>query len=65
MSNTGKIDLRIFLDASILEVYAADGRVVMTAQLFPEPGDTGIQLFSSGGSSQFEGIRFWKMGSVH
>jgi fructan beta-fructosidase len=65
LPNTGKIDLRIFLDASILEVYAADGTVVMTAQVFPEPGDTGIQLFSNGGISQFEGIQFWKMGSVH
>ena len=65
LPNKGKIDLRIFLDASILEVYAADGTVVMTAQVFPEPGDTGIQLFSQGGISQFEGIQFWKMGSVH
>jgi sucrose-6-phosphate hydrolase SacC (GH32 family) len=65
LSNTGKIDLRIFLDASIVEVYTADGTVVMTAQVFPEPGDTGIQLFSNGGISQFEGIQFWRMRSVH
>jgi fructan beta-fructosidase len=60
----GKIDLRIFFDASIVEIYSGDGTVVFTSQVFPEKTDTGIQLFSDGGISQFKNIRFWQLKSI-
>lgn len=60
----GKIALRIFVDASIVEVYSADGTVVLTAQVFPEKIDKYIQLFSDGTATQFKNIRFWQMKSI-
>lgn len=60
----GEIALRIFVDASIVEVYTADGTVVLTAQVFPEKTDKYIQLFSDGGVTQFKNIRFWQMKSI-
>jgi fructan beta-fructosidase len=60
----GKIPLRIFVDASIVEIYSADGTVVFTSQLFPEKTDKGIQLFSEGGSAEFKNIRYWQMKAI-
>ena len=61
----GRIHLQIFFDESIVEIYAADGMVVFTAQVFPEKNDTGIILFSDGGISRFENIKYSKINSAH
>jgi len=37
---------------------------VMTAQLFPDKKDNGIELFSEGGATRFESIKLWKMRSA-
>jgi len=60
----GKIKLHIFFDNSIVEVFATDGVAVMTAQLFPDKKDNGIELFSEGGATRFESIKLWKMRSA-
>ncbi len=60
----GKIQLRIFVDASIVEIYSADGTVVFTSQVFPEKADRGIQLFSEGASTHFSNIGFWQLKSI-
>ncbi|SRR6266496_1280122 len=56
-----KIKLNIFFDHSIIEVFANDGEVVMTAQLFPDEEDNEIELFSTGGITKFESIKLWNM----
>lgn len=61
----GKINLYIYVDASIVEVYSGDGTVVLTAQVFPDKKDTGIQLFSEAGTAIFKDIQFWQMKSIH
>lgn len=62
-TKAGKIQLHIFFDESIIEVYAADGTVVFTSQVFPENSENGIQLFSNGFPIKFENISYWKMKS--
>jgi fructan beta-fructosidase len=59
-----KIKLHIFFDNSIVELFANDGLAVMTAQLFPDQTDNEIELFSDGGSTKFESIKFWKIKSA-
>jgi fructan beta-fructosidase len=59
-----KIKLHIFFDHSIVEVFANDGAVVMTAQLFPDEKDNGIELFSNGGVTKFESVKLWNMKSA-
>lgn len=49
--NNGQLELTIFFDNSVVELFANDGRVVMTMQLFPDPKDGGIELFSHNGKS--------------
>jgi fructan beta-fructosidase len=58
-----KIKLRIFFDKSIIEIFANDGELVFTSQIFPEPGDTGISFFSDGNTATFDNVWFWKMKS--
>jgi fructan beta-fructosidase len=60
----GNIKLHIFFDNSIVEVFANDGMAVMTAQIFPDENDNGIELFSEGGTTKFESVRLWKMRSA-
>jgi len=57
----GKIKLHIFFDNSIVEVFANNGVAVMTAQIFPDESDNGVELFSEGASTKFESVRIWKM----
>jgi fructan beta-fructosidase len=59
-----KVKLHIFFDKSIVEVYANDGELVFTSQIFPEENDTGIEFFSDGNISVFENIWFWPMRSI-
>lgn len=60
-SKNGRISLRIFLDKSILEVFANDGEAAMTAQIFPPDKNNGIELFSNESNVSFESVNFWSM----
>ncbi len=55
------ISLRVFIDRSIVEVYADNGRRVMTAQIFPGPAQKGISLFSEGAATAFEDLRVYTL----
>ena len=59
-----KLSLHIYFDNSIVEIFVNDGEAVFTAQIFPGKNDNAIELFSSGGKSQFSGINFWEMKSA-
>ncbi|MBN8672923.1 MAG: glycoside hydrolase family 32 protein [Chitinophagales bacterium] len=60
----GKILLHIFLDNSMLEVFANNGQVCMTAQLFPAEKSNGVELFANSGKVIFNTVRCWKMKST-
>ena len=45
----GMLHLEIFLDISCVEVFLADGLRVMTGNVYPEAGDTGIFFRAEGG----------------
>jgi len=56
-----KLQLRVFLDQSILEVFAND-RQCITQRIYPSQQDSlGIKLFSEGGSIEIESLRAWEM----
>jgi sucrose-6-phosphate hydrolase SacC (GH32 family) len=54
----------VYFDNSIVEVFANEGEVVMTAQFFPEKTNDGMELFSEGASSEITGLRVWTIQSV-
>ena len=51
-----QISMRVFLDVSSLEVFINEGEHVLTANVYPDPGDTGVEFFSAGGTALFEDI---------
>jgi len=56
-----KLQLRVFLDRSILEVFAND-RQCITQRIYPSREDSlGIGLFSEGGSIEVESLQAWQM----
>jgi len=60
----GKLRLHIFLDKSIMEVFANDGNPVLTAQLFPATGHDGIEFFSENGATGVPTAKVWPIKST-
>ena len=59
------LNLRIFLDHSILEVYA-NSRQCITQRIYPTRSDSvGISPFSSDGSVNIKTIQAWDMASAN
>jgi beta-fructofuranosidase/levanase len=56
---THSIRMRILIDESSVEVFGGAGQAVLTAQIFPAPGSTGLSVFASGGYAKlsYVGIR--------
>lgn len=56
-----KLELRIFIDRSIIEIYANE-RQCMTQCIYPTRDDSiGIELFTRGGSMTVDSIKAWDM----
>ena len=63
--NGQALDLHIFLDGSVLEVFINEERALST-RIFPEkPGSTGLDLFANGGTASFPALDIWEMKNMH
>ena len=51
-NKNGKVNMRIFLDWSSVEVFGGDGEVTLTAQIFPSDNGTSAFMFSTDGSTK-------------
>jgi sucrose-6-phosphate hydrolase SacC (GH32 family) len=58
------VDLHIFLDHSVLEVYAGSGRTWITRVVNAAPDDQGVAVFARGGKAEFEFLRTWQVKSI-
>jgi fructan beta-fructosidase len=58
----GKIKLHIFIDQSIIEVFANDGEATISDYAFPEKSDYKIETYSKGGKAPT--FKLWKLKSV-
>ena len=58
------VDLRVLIDRSIVEVFAAGGRAVATARDYPMEDDVGAYVWAAAGSEEvtFQTISAWSMG---
>ena len=57
------LDLTIYLDNSVIEIYAND-RLSMTSRIYPSREDAqGLRLIAQGGSAEVE-MSIWAMGSI-
>lgn len=50
VSRNGKVRLHIFVDSSSVEVIGNNGLASLTDLIFPDPGHTGLELYSIGGT---------------
>ncbi|MGG4215693.1 glycoside hydrolase family 32 protein [Paenibacillus sp. FSL L8-0638] len=46
--NEGRLELRIFVDKSSVEIFIGDGEYVLTGRVYPGAESTGIRAFASG-----------------
>jgi fructan beta-fructosidase len=60
----GRVRLRVFVDWSSVEVFAGDGRVAITDQIFPSPESEGVELFATGGSARLLSLTAWPLRSA-
>ena len=59
-----RIQLKVFFDNSIAEVFINDGEAVFTAQLFPGVNENGIELFSMNEKSSIKNFKLWEIKGV-
>lgn len=59
-----KLQLHIFVDNSIAEIFVNDGEQVFTTQFFSLQSNNGLVLFSNHNHTSFTGITLWKMQSI-
>jgi hypothetical protein len=50
----GRLDLRILVDRSLVEVFAQGGERTIADQVYPTPGSDGLKVFATGGSATLE-----------
>jgi sucrose-6-phosphate hydrolase SacC (GH32 family) len=56
------LQLRIFVDKSVIEVFANDGRQAIMRRVYPTRSDsTGVALFSKGGPATVRRLEAWEM----
>ena len=53
VGSLSSIDLELLLDVSSLEVFIDGGKHVMTANVYPDPEDSGVRFFAEGGTAEF------------
>lgn len=57
------LQLRVFLDQSVVEVYA-NGRAALTTRVYPDENALGIALYSKGRPARARTVDVWAMGSI-
>jgi fructan beta-fructosidase len=53
--------LKVFVDATSVEVFADGGRVVLTEQIFPKPSSRGVGLFAAGAAARLRSLEAWDL----
>ena len=61
--SNGRIRLHLFVDRSSVEIFADDGRAVLTDLIFPEPDAKGIEIYANGGGIILHSLELFAMRS--
>ncbi len=60
----GRVSLHVFIDRSTVEVFAADGQVVLSEQVFAPVGANAVGLFAEGGEARLVSLSAWPLHGV-
>jgi sucrose-6-phosphate hydrolase SacC (GH32 family) len=52
----GRVRLRLLVDACSVEAFGNGGAACLTALVFPEPGDTGLEAYATGGTARLHAL---------
>ncbi len=52
------------VDTSSVTVFAGEGDVVLTDQIFPSADSNGIDMFSEGGDATLKSLTVWPLKSI-
>ena len=54
--------LRVFVDKSVIEVFANEGRQAVMRRIYPtRPDSLGVALYSKGGRARVSSVQAWEM----
>eukprot|EP01097_Dermamoeba_algensis_P010137 TRINITY_DN7385_c0_g1_i1.p1 TRINITY_DN7385_c0_g1~~TRINITY_DN7385_c0_g1_i1.p1 ORF type:complete len:543 (-),score=108.62 TRINITY_DN7385_c0_g1_i1:130-1758(-) len=57
-----KLDMRVFLDESVVEIYVNGGTTAVTTRIYPTKMESiGLELFASGLAASFDSVEVWKL----
>ncbi|MGO4548529.1 PfkB family carbohydrate kinase [Paenibacillus sp. 2TAB23] len=59
-----QLKLRIFIDQCSVEVFANDGRVVLTDLIFPDSSSNGVALYSKGGDVLLNSFIYYPLNAI-
>ncbi|OBZ12535.1 glycoside hydrolase family 32 protein [Bacillus sp. FJAT-26390] len=60
-SEDGRLQLRLFIDRSSVELFAGEGLVAITNRLYPDPANVGISFFARQGTAVIESLDAWEL----
>jgi sucrose-6-phosphate hydrolase SacC (GH32 family) len=61
LEDGGPLRLHVFVDRSSVEVFAADGRIVITDRVFPDPASQGVEAWAEGGKARLTSLEAWRL----
>lgn len=59
-----KMNLRIFLDRSSIEIFINDGEYVLSNRVYPRSDSTGINFIPTGGAFKIDSLKFYTLGEA-
>nr|WP_281249159.1 GH32 C-terminal domain-containing protein [Halobacillus massiliensis] len=62
--SNGKLKMRIFVDRSAVELFGANGEVVITDQIFPDPASKGLEIYSEGGEVKLTSLDIYPLKKI-
>jgi fructan beta-fructosidase len=57
----GPVRLHVIVDVTSVEVFADDGRAILTDQIFPKASSRGVGLFATGGPARLRSLEAWEL----
>lgn len=54
--SAGRVDIRLLVDRTSVELFVSNGRSVQSHRVFPLPGDDGIRLYARGARATFRDV---------
>jgi beta-fructofuranosidase len=60
-SPDARLQLQVFLDKSVLEVFVGDGATCVTRIIEPPQNDLEVEVFSTGGNALVESLDAWEI----